>query len=586
MHRTVLLLVLLAATPLAAQAPLPIDTLKVDVASRTATGGATRAVDVVTAREIAAGPARTVADALRWALGADVLARSPAQADLSVRGGTFEQVLVLVDGVPVSDPQTGHFDLDLAVPLTEVARIEVLRGAASALHGADALGGVVNIVSRADHRTTALVEGGSEALLRAAAGVGGSRGRIGARAAAEHHRSDGHRPGVDYEVTQARIAGDGDIGPGTLHAELAFAAADFGADGFYAPFPSYEETRTLRASLGLRGAALAPRVFVRRHEDDFVLRRGDPAFYRNVHTGTTWGAEVVTRRDVGPLAVALGAQGFADRLESTNLGERAEERAAIFAQLGAGDHGRALVDLGLRYDWHSAFDGAFSPSLSAAWWPTSALRLRGGLATAYRAPSFTERFYADPANVANPELDPERAVSVEFGADWRAAPALRFSATGFVRRAEELIDWVKPAGSTGTPWQARNIEEADYLGLELAAERHFAVGARWRAEATLLDIDAADAAGTLSKYALRPITRSVALEIDQPLADLHLGARLQHARRKDADAHTTADLRLGFTALGATAYLDVLNVWDEEFIDVTGKGAPGRTFVVGLRTSN
>ncbi|HKK08312.1 MAG TPA: TonB-dependent receptor plug domain-containing protein, partial [Gemmatimonadota bacterium] len=126
-----------------------LDTLVVSAAGRT--GGraaATRDLEVLGRDAIEATPARTVAGLLRWAAGVDVRPRSPAQADLSLRGSSFEQVLVLVDGVPVNDPQTGHFDLDVAVPLASVERIEILRGPASATFGADAVGGVVNIVTR------------------------------------------------------------------------------------------------------------------------------------------------------------------------------------------------------------------------------------------------------------------------------------------------------------------------------------------------------------------------------------------------------------------------------------------------------
>src|SRR5690606_3812326 len=133
--------------PAAAQqgAAIALDSIHVSVGSRptAALPAATRAVQVISADAIARAPARTVAELLEWALGADVQARSGAQADLALRGGTSEQVLVLVDDVRMSDAQTSHFDLDLAVPLAEIERIEILRGPATAVYGADAVGGVV-----------------------------------------------------------------------------------------------------------------------------------------------------------------------------------------------------------------------------------------------------------------------------------------------------------------------------------------------------------------------------------------------------------------------------------------------------------
>ncbi|HSG48974.1 MAG TPA: TonB-dependent receptor plug domain-containing protein, partial [Longimicrobiales bacterium] len=141
-----LVLALAVAQPGVGQTPLLLDTLHVAVDSRLASGAG--AVQVLDAEELAALPVRSVEEALRWGLGIDLQRRSAAQADLSIRGSTFEQVLVLVDGVRMSDPQTGHFDLDLTVPLDRVERIEILRGPASAVHGADAVGGVVNVVTK------------------------------------------------------------------------------------------------------------------------------------------------------------------------------------------------------------------------------------------------------------------------------------------------------------------------------------------------------------------------------------------------------------------------------------------------------
>jgi iron complex outermembrane receptor protein len=136
--------------PAAAQrAPVRIDTLQT-VGSRLPSGlaGHTRAVETLTREQIAALPVGTVTRALEWVFGTDVMSRSEAQADLSISGSSYEQVLVLVDGVPMSDPQTGHFDLDITVPLNRIERIEILRGPASATYGSDATGGVVNIVTR------------------------------------------------------------------------------------------------------------------------------------------------------------------------------------------------------------------------------------------------------------------------------------------------------------------------------------------------------------------------------------------------------------------------------------------------------
>ena len=192
-----------------AQTPVHLDTLEVTVSSRVSPGlsARTRTLDVITREELAGLPARSVGDLLRWANAVDLQQRSGAQADVSLRGAGFEQVLVLVDGVRVSDVQTGHFDLDLTVPLDRIERVEILRGPASSLFGADAVGGVVNVVTRSRARAvgsstadearpptgSARAEGGSFGTLRLSATqalpVGSARLSLGE----EWSESDGDR---------------------------------------------------------------------------------------------------------------------------------------------------------------------------------------------------------------------------------------------------------------------------------------------------------------------------------------------------------------------------------------------------------
>ena len=149
----VLLSLIGPGSPAALQAqtlPVLLDTLQVQVGSRLSPQlpVLTRSVQLFGREEIDALPVRTISGLLEWATSVEVQSRSPAQSDLGIRGAGFEQVVVLVNGVRMSDPQTGHFDLDLAVPLDQVERVEILRGPASAVYGADAVGGVVNIVTR------------------------------------------------------------------------------------------------------------------------------------------------------------------------------------------------------------------------------------------------------------------------------------------------------------------------------------------------------------------------------------------------------------------------------------------------------
>lgn len=590
--------VLLGAAPLAAQQPAPLytlDTLQVSVGSRTSPElpVATRGVEILTAAQLRAFPGRTLAELLGGALGVDVMPRSAAQSDLAVRGATFEQVLVLVDGVRMSDAQTGHFDLNLAVPLEQVERVEVLRGDASALYGADALGGVVNLVTRAG--------GGRSLQVRGEAGSFGTRtlalaaraGRPGGAqldVAGDFTRSDGHRPGTDYDALQARAALRAPLAGRTLHLDAGSGRRDFGAAQFYGNYPSYEETRVLTASAAWLAdpaarASLEPRLSVRRHADDFILKREDPAFYRNQHTSWQAGGELVGRYRITPaLRLALGGEAYLDELSSNSLGERNERRAAAFSELAAGEFGRAALTAGLRADWHSAFGGFVSPSLAGAWWPQRALRLRASASRAFRAPTWTERYYRSPAQLGDATLDPERAWSAELGADLAPGAGVRLGIGGFMRWTDAMIDWARPRGADPKAvWTARNVKDVLTRGLELEASVAELLGVRLGANAMLLSLQSDDARGWESRYALRPLKQSWALSADRALGGgLALGARVRGARRAGEDAHRLLDARLRYALGGAELFLDAQNLTDTRYVDIVGQPAPGRTLTLGL----
>lgn len=579
--------------------PYVVEALDVTVASRAGAGlgAATRSVDVLTAREIDRIPARSVGDLLRWAMGVEVRSRSAAQADLSLRGSSFEQVLVLVDGVPMNDAQTAHFDLDLAVPLESVERIEVIRGPASALYGADALGGVVNIVTSgaagAPGLAAARLEAGSfgraGALVSGRTPVGGSS----LFGAAEVRRSDGHRPGTDSRIAKASLRGSRPVGGGRLRADLGFALRDFGANGFYSPFDSYEETRTFTASArwapgrGAGGVRVEPRASFRLHDDDFILVRGEPELYRNRHTSWQAGGGITFRaRPASRLALAWGGELYRDALDSNALGRREETRGAVYAEAAVGETDGLVVTSGLRLDWHEVYGSELSPSATAALWPADALKLRASVGRSFRTPSWTERFLESPANVGSSDLEPETAWSGEVGAELIPADGLHLGVTGFLRDARELIDWSRPAAADpeATPWRTRNVESARYRGLEAEAEARGPGGLRLHAGLELLSVEADASRGFVSKRALRPLAEKLRIQAGRSLspgvrADLRW---MRAVRRGGEEPYHRLGARVSWRLGRTILYVEGTNLTDDAYPDITGHPAPGRAVTAGL----
>lgn len=591
-------MVIFTATGLHAQDdPIALDTVRVAVASIASPemGAATRAVEVITAREIRDLPVSTIPEVLEWALGVDMMPHSPALVDVGVRGSTFDQVLVMVDGVRVSDAQTGHFNLNLAIPLDQVERIEVLRGPGATLHGADAMGGVIHVVTNRGGGTRASLDAGSFGSVGVSASHSVVADGISLMAGGDIRRSDGHRPGTDLEMMQGRVALSAPLGARRLDLSLASAARDFGAKGFYGSNPEwdeYEETRTTTATLALRSApdaviALEPVLSFRRNSDEFLLRRDDPDFYRNTHRTDQYGGKLVARyAPTGMLRLAAGGEAFHHVLESVSLGDRSESHAALLAEAVLGRPADWTVGAGARIDWHEGQGQFISPSFSAAWWPVQDLRLRGSLGRALRTPTWTDRYYRDPANEGNADLAPESSWSSEVGVDWAAIPGMRVSASLYERRADDLIDWARPAGSEDV-WVTHNVARARFRGVEASAETIDPLGTRWSLQGSWQSVHSSTPTGTESKYALRPLAESVTLGIDRKLpAGVHVALRALHARRIGEEAYLRADLRTTLQLGAVRVHADVQNLGDTTYLDITRTEAAGRQLRVGVEITS
>ena len=584
----------ISSASLSAQTPSPqtLDTVLVSSRAAPSVAHLQRSVEVIGRDVLDRQPVRTLTDAIALAVGADVQRRSPAQADLSIRGSSLGQVLVLVDGARMSDLQTGHFDLDLAVPLDLVERIEILRGPGSALYGPDAVGGVVNVVTRrGDQWQQARVHGGSFGTLGVAGGAGLGSARPGAasiRVAADAERSSGHREGTDYELLQANAGVERQVGRGIATLDAGAGARSFGAAHFYAAAPSYERTRTQTATLGYtldaHGWQAAARAATRRHTDDFILRREDPAFYRNRHETWQHTAELSARRTLARDAdLVIGAEGFEARLESARLGNRRERRASAFAEATVGSSTGGNVSAGVRVDHSTTLATIASPSLAVSLPAGPRLRFRGSASRGVRAPSWTERYYADPASVASPGLGPERFWAGEVGV--RALPPRAIvDVTTFVRRAHDMIDWVKPVDAPADePWTTANLEEATFHGVELTIQVPDVAGFSLGVDAAGIAFDANAAEEFVGRYALRPVTRSIGARIGRAVAGrMNVALDVRESRRAGESAYVLANLRSSLGGGRGTLHVDLTNLFAASYVDASAQVAAGRALLVGV----
>ena len=587
-------LLLLAAAPLlhplGAQRPAaPLDTIRV-TSRAPAASARTRSVEVITHDELASRAGRSLAARIGFALGVDVGERSPAQADLSIRGSTFNQVVVLVDGVRVSDVQSGHYALDLAVPMAMIERVEILRGSGAALYGSDAVGGVINIVTRSGTGGSTLeAKGGSFGGASAAATTSARIGASSVDVGADVDRSDGHRAGTDYRIVQARASGTRETAVGRVSLDLGQGVRQFGAADFYSPYPSQETTRSSTAALRLvptDGArvGVSGSVHARRHFDRFTLIRDNPGAYQNEHTSVESGAEGAVRGALTTnLSGAVGSELLNARLRSVRLGDHDQRRVGVFGELTGTMRG-ATATAGLRGDWTPEARGVASPSAAVAIPLGAVTRLRASVGAGFRAPTWTERYYVDPSNIADSTLAVEHFRSGEVGLTTAPLDWLSADFAVYERRATDLIDWARPSGSASTvPWRTMNFATATYRGVEATVRLPGLLGVDWTVRGSGLRFDAAAAPGIDGKYALRPIVRTVATSATtRPPGQGSFTIDALRARRAGEGDHLLVNARVSQPVLGVVTSLELLNATNASYLDASGKAVAPRGLFVGV----
>jgi iron complex outermembrane receptor protein len=552
-------------------------------------GSVTRSLAIITREEIEALPVRSVADVLRLAASIDVRARGEhgIQSDFAVRGASFGQMLVLVDGVRLNDAQSGHHNADIPVPLDAVDRIEILYGPGSSLFGADAFGGTVNVITRRGTSKPSLsVRGGSFGSAGTDGQAGFERDAIQQTIAGSLERSGGFMYDRDFRSALVRAR----TTVGRSNVSLSILDKEFGANNFYGgnrPSREWTNQTLLAADHAFTTAAnwnLAARASYRTHGDHFIFDQLNPALSDNRHrTHEVLGALTASRR-IGSAAFTAGAEGGGDWIRSSNLGDHDLGRISGFGEWRQTLGSRTQIDAGLRADRYTDFGTSWSPSFGAGWSPSPVVRLRASAARAFRVPTFTERYYSDPANLARPDVGPETAWAGEAGADLFPANGWMVTATFFGRADRDVIDWLR--ATPAERWRTYNVRNVSTKGIELAVRRRFARGAFAQIEYSGIDLDAA-AVTQLSKYLLDYAPRSLVGSASLPVAGgVRVAPRVdvrKRTRSSGTSRYVVLDLR-GARRLGSMFDLSVdgTNLLDRRYQEVAGVDMPGAAMTVSL----
>ena len=511
-----------------------------------------------------------------------------AQADISIRGSSFEQTLVLLNGLRIDDPETGHLNLDLPVPLEAMSNIEVLHGAGSTLYGSDALGGVVDFLTAVPTSTSLRLRSGVGSFGENEQSVlaGLARTHWSEEFTATRSFSSGFRPDRDYRNEAVSSETRGHTGLGESDVLLAGSDRAYGADGFYGPFNAWERTKGWFASARQQFGPNTEAAFgYRRHADNFVLLRNDPAFYANNHIDHSWEAVARRRQTIAKAAnLFYGLEADGDSIHSNNLGRHARNQEAGYLDLDLHASRRWILSGGLRGELLSGGGGrqVWSPDLACALWLSPSVKVRASAGYGFRLPTYVDLYYSDPSTIGNSHLRPESAWSGDGGADWYPDARLTASLTVFYSRQHDAIDYVR--ASPAQRWQAANLVGLRFTGVEGSLAWQLTQRQTIRLAWTGMSGAQAALHGLQSEYVFNyPVNNATFEWLGTLKNEYLLRSQVQIAQRYHRDAYPVWNLEAAREHGWLQPYLRIANLSNTGYEEIEGVPMPGRSFVGGIQ---
>lgn len=460
-----------------------------------------RMVTVLDTMLIRSAPVQSVNDLLKYAVGVDVRQRGAMgiQTDIGIRGGTFDQIAILLNGINISDPQTGHLAMDLPVDLSEVERIEILEGPAGRVYGTSSLVGAVNIVTKTAPGAEIRLDGGAWATFGGGIRAGLERGRWRNQLSASYGRSDGFSRNAagglnaDFSMVKAFYQGGWSGPQADLRWHLGLSGKDYGANTFYsARFDDQFEhgLKTFAAfSAETKGRVhFRPSLYWNRSADRFELFRGDAsAVPFNHHLTDVLGLNLGGWFDWRAGRTAFGAELRNEGVVSTTLGEtlarprpvRGTDRSYtqglnrshisfflehnVVLRRFTGSAGLALVrntGNGMPFRVYPGAD--LSVRVGDHW------KLYASANSSLRMPTFTELYYSVGGHAADKNLQPERMQAYELGVKY-LRPGISAVASVYHHRGTDMIDWIRDLSQGDDAlWVSVNHTRINSTGEELS----------------------------------------------------------------------------------------------------------------------
>ena len=565
----------------------------------------------ISREEIQNSTATNLSELLQQIAGIDIRRRGVEgmQADLYIRGGSFDQTLLLIDGMKVEDPQTGHHTMNMTLPLEVIEKIEIIKGSASRIYGQNAFTGAINIITKRDieNNISLHLSGGSFDQKRAAVTMQKKLENSDLLVNYNRKESEGYRYNTDFKNDEFFIKSNFKIKDQKISAIGAFNERKFGANGFYASpaaIDQYEETQAsligLSTTLKKDDLIIKPKLYWKRNQDMYVYLRQDPSVYRNMHISNKVGAEInaSTPNALGNLGIGFDLSKVS--LSSNNLGDRNRTMLNIFIEqkiqfqnekidLTPGIAITYFSDVSTRLKYQNNYFNNlfFYPGMDLGYRINQNLTLYSNIGYTYRIPTYTDLFYSSPTTLGNENLKLEKALTSELGLKYTKENFnLTFSA--YNRAASDVIDYVKNEESK--PWQANNIRDINTLGFELNMGYKFYIGSFNAHQINIgfsnINDDLKETEFNFSRYALNSLKNQITSTYSFELFDkISSTIAFKNAKRLNEDKYTVIDFKTSYKYEKFTLSIILNNILDTEYTETNLVPMPGFNSLVGIKYS-
>ena len=539
-------------------------------------------------------------DLLQQVSGIDIRRRGVpgTQADLYIRGGGFDQTLLLIDGMKMDDIQTGHHTLNLLLPIQLIERIEIIKGPASRIFGQNAFNGAINIVTKSlpkldKKQFEMLVSNPTFGSFKQFGFLINSRlslkEKFNAQLTFSRSKSDGYRYNTDYSNDFFFFKSEIKTQKNPIIITSGFTEKKFGANGFYAS-PSatdqYEETQAsflgISTLLGSEKFLVRPKLYWRRGQDEYIYIRNNPSVYRNLHKTNKIYLDFSFSKLFESSRLNFGIDLSNSSISSNNLGDHNRFTTSLYADYTFKTKDNKLsFSPGLSISNFSDMSTHFFPGIDVGFDINEKINLYANYGKTYRIPTYTDLYYSDRNTIGNPDLNPEHAITNEIGIKY-SNENIDVSSSFFTRKSSNIIDYVKQ--SEQDKWEATNIRNLDTNGFDLSFLYKISLYNSLRIGYTYLFDKSYVSQVNYSRYAINSLRH----QLNTRLA-LKYSNKITHTlisrfgERSNKVSHIVYDSNLKYQ-LSDNSYffINVNNIFNEEYYETNLVPMPGRNFLIGV----